>query len=49
LQIITNTFDDLTLFRVAVAYSDAEPALFPGDAVPDYHNEEVQFDVKGGG
>jgi amidase len=39
MQIIGNTFDDLTAFRVAAAYAAAAPPLFMGDAFPDFRDE----------
>ncbi len=41
MQIIGNTFDDLTAFRVAAAYAKAAPPLFVGKARPDYRNKKA--------
>ena len=41
MQIIANTFDDLSAFQVAAAYSNAAPLLFSRDAFPDYRSEKV--------
>lgn len=41
IQIIANTFDDLTAFRVAAAYANAAEPLFSGKAFPDYRDQEV--------
>lgn len=49
MRIFANTFGDLAAFRIAAAYSNAASLFFTGDDMPDYRNEEVQLDVKGGG
>jgi amidase len=36
MQIIANTFDDLTAFRLAAAYSGATPPFFTNDIFPDF-------------
>jgi Asp-tRNA(Asn)/Glu-tRNA(Gln) amidotransferase A subunit family amidase len=36
IQICARSFDDLTAFRVAAAYSDAAPVLFVGDLHPSF-------------
>lgn len=43
IQIIANTFDDRTAFRVAAAFSNSAPALFTGNAFPDYRNQKVIY------
>ena len=39
MQIVANTFDDLTAYRLAAAYARVAPPLFTGSLFPDFRED----------